>query len=140
MEGKVTFYVYCFKVIFLLGFVTMFYAPGFFEEGELPPGSVSPGVDNMDCFMQQMCDALHDGSLGIDLNIDLGQVNNVESTVPYSGISTSNVTFLKHGEGRSSVFAASAFSSFPHLSTFRLPYRCRDGKAKLLEARCWLIS
>ncbi|XP_020258796.1 uncharacterized protein LOC109835220 [Asparagus officinalis] len=39
----------------------------------------------MDCFMQQMCDALHDGSLGIDLNIDLGQVNSVESTVPYSG-------------------------------------------------------
>ncbi|XP_020263091.1 uncharacterized protein LOC109839071 [Asparagus officinalis] len=63
----------------------MFYAPGFFEEGELPPGPVSPGSDNMDCFMQQMCDALHDGSLGIDLNIDLGQVNSVESTVPYSG-------------------------------------------------------
>ncbi|XP_020249656.1 uncharacterized protein LOC109827101 [Asparagus officinalis] len=39
----------------------------------------------MDCFMQQMCDALHDGSLGIDLNIDLEQVNSVEPTVPYSG-------------------------------------------------------
>ena len=109
MEGKVTFYFYCFKVIFLLGFVTMFYAPGFFEEGELPPGPVSPGSDNMDCFMQQMCDALHDGSLGIDLNIDLGQVNSVESTVPYSGISTSNDTLLNHGEGRYSVFAASIF-------------------------------
>ena len=59
--------------------------------------------------MQQMCDVLHDGSLGIDLNIDLEQMNNVEPTVPYSGISTSNVTFLKHGEGRSSVLAASIF-------------------------------
>ncbi|XP_020246375.1 uncharacterized protein LOC109824244 isoform X1 [Asparagus officinalis] len=58
---------------------------GFFEEGELPPGPVSPGSDNMDCFMQQMCDALHDGSLGIDLNIDLEQVNSVGPTVPYSG-------------------------------------------------------
>ncbi|XP_020245837.1 uncharacterized protein LOC109823839 isoform X2 [Asparagus officinalis] len=82
---------------------------GFFEEGELPPGPVSPGSDNMDCFMQQMCDALHDGSLGIDLNIDLGQVNSVESTVPYSDISTSNDTLLNHGEGRSSVFAANIF-------------------------------
>ena len=109
MEGKITFYFYCFKVIYLLGFVTMFYAPGFFEEGELLPGPVSPGSDNMDCFMQHMCDALHDGSLGIDLNIDLGQVNSGESTVPYSGISTSNDTLLNHGKGRSSVFAASIF-------------------------------
>ncbi|XP_020244060.1 uncharacterized protein LOC109822289 isoform X1 [Asparagus officinalis] len=84
----------------------MFYAPGFFDEGELPSGPVSPGSDNMDCFMQQMCDALHDGSLGIDLNIDLEQVNSVEPTVPYSGISTSNDTLLKHGERESSVFAA----------------------------------
>ncbi|XP_020253966.1 uncharacterized protein LOC109831036 [Asparagus officinalis] len=36
--------------------------------------------------MQQMCDALHDGSLGIDLNIDLEQVNSVEPTVPYSDV------------------------------------------------------
>ncbi|XP_020244061.1 uncharacterized protein LOC109822289 isoform X2 [Asparagus officinalis] len=64
----------------------MFYAPGFFDEGELPSGPVSPGSDNMDCFMQQMCDALHDGSLGIDLNIDLEQVNSVEPTVPYSDV------------------------------------------------------
>ncbi|XP_020275632.1 uncharacterized protein LOC109850119 [Asparagus officinalis] len=40
----------------------------------------------MDCFMQQMCDALHDGSLGIDLNIDLEQVNSVEPTIPYSDV------------------------------------------------------
>ena len=140
MEGKVTFNCSCFKVVHLLGFVTMFCAPGFFEEGELPPGSASPGVDNMDCFVQQMCDALHDGSLGIDLNIDLEQMNNVEPAVPYSGISTFNVIFLKHGEGRLPVFAESIFSSFPHLSTFRLPCRCCDGGAKLLEARCRLIS
>ena len=72
----------------------MFCASGFFEEGELPPGSASLGVDNMDCFVQQMCDAFHDGSLGIDLNIDLEQINNVEPTIPYSGISASNVIFL----------------------------------------------
>ena len=74
--------------------MTKFCASGFFEEGELPPGSASPGVDNMDCFVQQMCDAFHDGSLGIDLNIDLEQINNVEPTIPYSGISASNVIFL----------------------------------------------
>ncbi|XP_020255401.1 uncharacterized protein LOC109832459 [Asparagus officinalis] len=63
----------------------MFRASGFFEEGEIPPGPVSPGADNMDCLVQQMCDALHDGSLGIDLNIDLEQMNNVEPVVPCSG-------------------------------------------------------
>ncbi|XP_020258815.1 ruvB-like 2 [Asparagus officinalis] len=71
-------------------------AEGFFEEGELPPSPASPGVDNMDCFMQQICDALHDGSLGIDLNIDLEQMNNVEPTVPYSGTSTSNMCDALH--------------------------------------------
>ncbi|XP_020266977.1 uncharacterized protein LOC109842521 [Asparagus officinalis] len=60
----------------------------------------------MDSFMEQMCDAFRDGSLGIDLNIDLGQVNSVEPTVPYSGISTSDDTLLKHGERESSVLAA----------------------------------
>ncbi|XP_020259549.1 uncharacterized protein LOC109836020 [Asparagus officinalis] len=70
---------------YLLGFVIMFYVPGFFEEGELPLSPVFTGSDNMDSFMEQMCDALRDGSLGIDLNIDLGQVNSVEPTVPYSG-------------------------------------------------------
>ncbi|XP_020245044.1 uncharacterized protein LOC109823169 [Asparagus officinalis] len=60
----------------------------------------------MDSFMEQMCNALRDGSLGIDLNIDLGQVNSVEPTVPYSGISTSDDTLLKHGERESSVLAA----------------------------------
>ncbi|XP_020242866.1 uncharacterized protein LOC109821082 [Asparagus officinalis] len=79
---------------------------GFFEEGELPLSPVFTGSDNMDSFMEQMCDALRDGSLGIDLNIDLGQVNSVEPTVPYSGISTSDDTLLKHGERESSVLAA----------------------------------
>ncbi|XP_020258706.1 uncharacterized protein LOC109835123 [Asparagus officinalis] len=89
-----------------LGFIIMFYVPGFFEEGELPLSPVFTGSDNMDSFMEQMCDALRDGSLGIDLNIDLGQVNSVEPTVPYSGISTSDDTLLKHGERESSVLAA----------------------------------
>ncbi|XP_020266628.1 uncharacterized protein LOC109842130 [Asparagus officinalis] len=79
---------------------------GFFEEGELPLSPVFTVSDNMDSFMEQMCDALRDGSLGIDLNIDLGQVNSVEPTVPYSGISTSDDTLLKHGERESSVLAA----------------------------------
>ena len=118
----------------------MFRASGFFEEGEIPPGPVSPGADNMDCLVQQMCDALHDGSLGIDLNIDLEQMNNVEPVVPCSGTSTFNVIFLKPGEGRLLVFAESIFLSFPHLSSFRLPCRCCDGGAKLLEAGCRLIS
>ena len=52
MEGEVIFNCSCFEVVYLLGFVTMFCAPGFFEEGELPQGSASPGVDNMDCFVQ----------------------------------------------------------------------------------------
>ncbi|XP_020249879.1 uncharacterized protein LOC109827297 [Asparagus officinalis] len=66
---------------YLLGFVIMFYVPGYYDEANV-------------------------GSLGIDLNIDLGQVNSVEPTVPYSGISTSDDTLLKHGERESSVLAA----------------------------------
>ncbi|XP_020251034.1 uncharacterized protein LOC109828452, partial [Asparagus officinalis] len=62
---------------------------GFFEEGELPPGPVFSGADNMDCFMQQVCDALRDGSLGIDLNIDLGQADGVDPTGSFSDIPTS---------------------------------------------------
>lgn len=77
-------------MIYLPGSLILFHNSGFFEEGELPPGPVFSGADNMDCFMQQVCDALRDGSLGIDLNIDLGQANGVDPTGSFSDIPTSD--------------------------------------------------
>ncbi|XP_020263796.1 uncharacterized protein LOC109839695 [Asparagus officinalis] len=57
-------------MIYLLGFVTRFYVPGYYEDGELPPDPVFPGSDNMDSFMQQMCDAIRNDSMDVDMNLD----------------------------------------------------------------------
>ena len=65
----------------------MFCSSGVFEEGELPPDPVFPESDHMDCFMREVCDALRDGSLGIDLNIDLESASSIEPTISYSGTS-----------------------------------------------------
>ncbi|XP_020253926.1 uncharacterized protein LOC109830990 [Asparagus officinalis] len=53
---------------------------GYYDEGELPPDPVFPDSDNMDNFVQQMCDAIRDGSLGVDMNIDTEQANSVKPT------------------------------------------------------------
>ncbi|XP_020251031.1 uncharacterized protein LOC109828444, partial [Asparagus officinalis] len=54
-------------------------------EGELPPDPVFPGSDNLDSFMQQMCDAIRDDSMDVDTNLDTEQVNSVEPAILCSG-------------------------------------------------------
>ena len=96
MERKVTFRrFHCFKMSHLLGFVLMFYVPEYYDEGELPPDPVFPDSDNMDNFMQQMCDAIQDGSLGIDTNLNTEQANSVKPTTLCPGISNSDDTLIE---------------------------------------------
>ena len=73
----------------------MFYVPGYYDEGELPPDPVFPGSDNLDSFLQQMWDAIRDDSMDVDTNLDTEQVNSVEPAILCSGISNSDDAFLE---------------------------------------------
>ncbi|XP_020242540.1 uncharacterized protein LOC109820755 [Asparagus officinalis] len=53
---------------------------GYYDEGELPPDPVFPSSDNMDSFMQQICDTIRNDSMDVDTE----QVNSVEPTIPCS--------------------------------------------------------